>query len=254
MSEESKTKLMLHEITIVGKLKNPDDKTPITLEAGASHEDMVKAIRTKFKFVRVSEPSKTATDAGVKEGEYIHIRMADPGGDVQIKNGKTFKLTRKTTEPGYDVLFKSVRAVTFNEIKQEIINGNFEPVAGDLNSGEIILTQLGLIGYWDKFPLGFDYFVHFYDPKQGGKLAEFMSPVKQDDGTYKKTKSISNTGQHFVYEDEYDNLEFLREQIRKKVEKWKVPPVLQNVDPRGVKDEPAKPEITPPVTKTDDDV
>lgn len=250
---EEKTKLIVNEVVVVGKLKNPEDKTPIQLPADASPADVARAIREKFKFVRISEPVAAAKSAGVKEGEFLHVRYTDLGGDTYTKNGKTIRLNKKTTDPGFDVIFKSTRLEVFNEIKREIIENNFKPVAGDPNSGEIVLTEFGVTGFWDKFPLHFKYYVHFYDPKQGGKLVPFLSPVKQDDGTYKKEPAISNMGQHFVYEDEYDNLEHLRAQIRDRFQKWEVPPVTTNTDNRGVKDVvPETPPIPTPVAKEDD--
>jgi len=257
MAEETalKPKLIVNEVVVVGRLKNPDDKTPIQLAADATPADVAKAIRDKFKFVRISEPVKGALDAGVKEGEFIHIRLSDLGGEIYTKGSRTLRLNKETTDPGYNVVFKSTRMDLFNELKGEIIANKFKPVANDPNSGEIILTEFGVTGLWDKFPLGFKYNVQWYDPKQGGKLVPFLSPVKQPDGTYKRVQAVSNIGQHFVYQDDYINLEFLREGIREKLAQWKIQPVLTNTDDRGIKDVPAPPEIVvPPTTKTDDDV
>jgi len=219
MTEE--TKLILNKVVVVGKLRNPEDKTPI--EAGLTGKDLAMAIKNKFKFERDTEIAKEALDLGLKNGKFFHVQYSAFVNDTQLIKGVEVKKSSKTTVPGFDVIFQSQRKVIFEEIKAEIIANRFEPLAGDPNSGSIVLTHYGVVGYWDIFPLGFKYHPHWYDPKQGGKLVNVMSVVKQPDGTFKRDVAISEKASHFVYEDEYDNLEMLREAKRQDCAKYKLP-------------------------------
>ena len=67
MAEESK--LILNKVVIVGKLRNPEDKTPI--EASVTGKDLAIAIKAKFKFERDTEIAKEGLDLGLKNGKFF---------------------------------------------------------------------------------------------------------------------------------------------------------------------------------------
>lgn len=255
---ELKEKFIPNEVIVVGKKRDENDKEPV--DVNLVGKELAKAILAKYKFIRETAPSKEATQAGILTGKFMHIRVSDSGGaKVMLSNGKTVRASSKTTEFGFDNVFESQRAVTFNEIKQEIIELRFEPLAGDPNCGQIKLTEFALIGYWDEFPMGFDFYPHFFDVKNGNKLVPLMAARKQDDGSFKKEQAIANMGRHLVYENEIDNLETLRDNIRKKNERFKVPVKTVNTDDRGTtaKGEGDQTPVNPPApagAKADDDV
>jgi len=221
---KNKPEIIPNEVIVVGKLKNEDDTTKIPKELKG--DELKTALRDKFKFTRNTVITDAGKEVNQVSGQFFHIQIGDPGGEnILLKNGTTVKRSRRTTNPGYDVVFKRNRQTIFDDISTEIKLGNFDIVGGDQNSGKIRLTQYALLGFWDVFPTGFWYFRKWYDPKQGGKLVPFLTYPKKDDGSYPKEgiPAQSNMSQHFVYEDEMINLEGLRNKVRDLVRKYKVP-------------------------------
>lgn len=238
MSEESKTKLILNKVVIVGKLKNPEDKTPIEITAAmkADPELLAKAIKEKFKFERETELVKAATEQGLQNGKFFHAQFSAFVNDSVIIKGREITKSTPTTVPGFDVIFQRQRRGIYDEIKTELIANRFEPLAGDPNCGSVVLTHYGVTGFWDNFPLGFKYHPHWYDPKQNGKLVPLMAVRKKPDGTYIREQAVSKTASHFVYEDEYDNIEVLRETIRENCAKYKLQEPTVNDSSKTIED------------------
>lgn len=246
---ELKDHLSINAVVVVGKLKNKDDKTVIPEDLAG--EDLIKAIRAKFKFVQDTTNNETLTKLGLGNGKFIHVQFNDPGGEmITLPNGKTVKRSKRVKGTGFDVLFQSKRPADFEDIKGELLTGKFEPVGKDPNSGKIILTDYGLIGYWDEFATGFDYNPHYYDNADGGKLKPLMAHPKKDDGTYDTVKAVSNMARHFIYEDEIDNLEVLREQVRARVIRFKIEKPVDNTKPNtpGIETKPVEPTVVKPET------
>ena len=81
---------------------------------------------------------------------------------------------------------------------------------------------------------------------------------KTDDGKYIKEPAVSKMGRHFVYEDEIDILEALRDTIREDAAKYKIaePELTAGAAQSGRNDEkvvePVKPAETTPETPVDD--
>jgi hypothetical protein len=248
----SKERLIPNEVIVVGFVR--DDKKDVALptDVDKSSDDFKKALKAKFKFVRTTNLNAEAINVGYQTGEFVHIQVADPGGNTTtLHNGKTVKLSRSTNSYGWKVIFKSSNGITFDEIKDEIVAGRFE-IVGTGSEGKIRLTDYALMGFWDEFPLGFTYNPHKRD--ENGKIVPLMAHPRGADGKYKSVKAESNTGRHFVLEGEAENLEGLRGDIRKNAEQYKVT-VTTNDNPntssvQEVKtEEPAK-----PASKAEDDV
>lgn len=255
MDNETKTiQLIPHEVVIVGKLRDGKD-API--DPNLTGKDLRDAILGKFKFTRTSELNAEAIKEGLKAGNFYHIQVADPGGDVVVlKNGKKVRKNSETTKVGFDVVFERQRTRLYNELKGEILAGKFEPTAGDPNSGQITLTEFVIVGKWDEFPLGFKYNPHTFNP-QTGKKEMLKATRKTDDGKYIKEPAVSKMGRHFVYEDEIDILEALRDTIREDAAKYKIaePELTAGAAQSGRGDEkvvePPKPETPPATPETD---
>lgn len=254
MSKEIVERIIPNEVILIGKLRNEADTAVIAVTNADGTPvpiaDLLKAVLAKYKFTRDTAPSANAIEAGFLSGKFYQIQMGDPGGEkLLLPNGTTVRRSRKTTDPGFATIFASNRATTFEEIKEELMhkdsNGNpdrIELVGGDPNNGKLRLKEYALMGFWDMFPLGFHYRIH--QRNKAGVLEPFFSNRKQDDGTFKKEQAISNSGRHFVFEDEVHNLEGLRDAMRAQVEKWKIV-VVDNTQPeKGVI--PASTPVTPP--------
>lgn len=247
MSEESKTRTIVNEVILVGKLRNPADKTIIGNDL--ADEEKITAVLKKFQFTLTTDPSEAAKNAGVNAGKYFQIRTVDPGGEyIVLPNGKRVKRSRKTGRYGWSNIFESGRKVTYDEIKEELLAKRVDIVAGDPNNGTIRLPEYGLIGFWDEFPAGFFYKVMTIN-KATGKREVMMSNIKNDDGTFSKKEAVSNIIRHFVYEDEEQNIEAIRDNLRKQVEKYKVIQTDNTMDveratPVTEKAEPTKPQAT----------
>ena len=103
------------------------------------------------------------------------------------------------------------------------------------------------MGLWDKFDMGFVYTPHYRDPKDG-HVKPLLSHPRDKNGVYNKEGVLSNksTGEHFVLESELDNIEALRETMRRNNLEYKVT-VKTNDDPSrtGVK------EVVTPTPKAD---
>ena len=248
---EEKSLIIPNEVIVIGKLRDKDDKSVIDTELPI--KEQVDAMFKKFKFIRDTEPNKAAQDAGFLSGKFFAINMGDPGGEtVVLPNGRKVRKSRSTTDAGDTVVFASNRISVYEEIKEELLARRVEIVGNDPNAGKLRLHEYGLFGFMDIFPLGFRHKVWTRDEK--GALVPFYSNVKQDDGSYKKEQAIRNTGRHFVYEDDYKNLEVLRDNIRKQVERWKIIEVGDNTTPEaGVKVTEEKP-TTPPKAEEKDDL
>jgi hypothetical protein len=227
MSKEVNERIIPHEVIIVGKLRDDKDVTPIDLTLPV--DEQILAALKKFKFVRDTAPNAAAQAVGFLSGKFFQIQMGDPGGEtVTLPNGQKVRRSRKTSAPGYATIFASNRATTFEEIKEEALYrdptskfaNKLQLVGGDPNNGKLKLKEYALFGFWDKFPLGFFYEIHTRDEK--GAIKKMMSNVKQDDGSFKPVPATTNTGEHFVFEDEVDNLEGIRDKMRAQVERWKI--------------------------------
>jgi hypothetical protein len=267
MSKENEAdlaRIIPNEVILVGVLKDGQDAAAkIALQIDGVDRpiaDVLADVRKRFKFIRDTNLSEAAKAVGFQTGKFFHIQMGDPGGEtITLPNGQKVRRSRKTTKPGFDVIFAQSRATTFEEIKEEILAGRFTMVGGDPNSGKVRLTEYALMGFWDEFSAGFWFTPHQYDPKQGGKLMPLMSHPKLPDGTYSKVgePAKSNSGRHFIYEDEIYNLEALRDAKRSQFEKWKIT-VSDNTKPAGEAGTGADPKIEaekkPEPPKTEDDI
>ena len=254
MSKEITDRIIPNEVILVGKLR--DDNDTSVIDTNLPPAEQLKACLKKFKFTRNTAPNAAAQAAGFLTGKFYQIQMGDPGGEkIKLPNGNTVRRSRKTTRPGYANIFQSNQPTTFEEIKEELLHtdtgksdGNpdrVELVAGDPNAGKIRLTEYALMGFWDRFPIGFYHHVWTRDEK--GALIPFMSNVKQPDGSFKKEHARRNTGEHFVFEDDAENLEGLRDTIRDQVKKWRIETSDNTTENKGEvttesvkKDEPAK--------------
>lgn len=255
MSKEVNERVIPNEVILVGKLR--DDKDVTVIDATLPVDEQILAALKKFKFIRDTAPNAAAQAAGFLTGKFFQIQMGDPGGEtITLPNGKKVRRSRKTSDPGYATIFASNRATTFEEIKEEALYrdattkfaNKLELVGGDPNNGKLRLKEYALFGFWDKFPLGFFYHIHTRDEK--GAIKPMNSNVKQDDGSFKPAPATTNTGQHFVFEDEIENLEGLRDKMRTQVEKWKVTVKDTTVEDKSTKiTDAVKPEA-----KKDDDL
>jgi len=248
-NEKKAIQLIPHEVVIVGKLRDGKD-API--DPNLTGKELRDAILGKFKFTRTSELNAEAIKEGLKAGNFYHIQVADPGGDVVVlKNGKKVRKNSETTKVGFDVVFERQRTRLYNELKGEILAGKFEPTAGDPNSGQITLTEFVIVGKWDEFPLGFKYNPHTFNP-QTGKKEMLKATRKTDDGKYVKEPAVSKMGRHFVYEDEVDILEALRDTIREDAAKYKIaePELTAGAAQSGRNDEKVVEPVKPAETTT----
>jgi len=238
-------RIIPNEVILVGKLR--EGKTAdISLTADRSIAEVLTQVLETFKFTRDTNPSEAAKMAGFLQGKFFHIQMGDPGGEmITLPNGNKVRRSRKTTKPGFDVIFQASRATTFEEIKLELLDKSrditrrIELVGGDPNNGKIRLKEFALMGFWDEFSTGFFYTPHFYDPKQSGKLVPLMSHPKQPDGSFSKVgvPAVTNTGRQFVYEDEVHNLDGLRDKFKNGIqESWKVKVSDNTTVPSGALD------------------
>jgi hypothetical protein len=248
-------RIIPNEVILVGKLR--DEKNTVVIEVVKDgvpipKGEILKAVLAKYKFTRDTAPGAAAIEAGFLTGKFYQTQMADPGGEtIVLGNGTKVRRSRKTTDPGYANIFASNQAILFEEIKEELLhldsNGSpdrIDLVGGDPNNGKIKLKEFALMGFWDEFPLGFTYHIHYRDAS--GKLVPFMSSKKQDDGSFKKEKSFTNTGRHFVFEDQVHNLEGLRETMRNQVIRWKkVEDVDNTTPPKGEVPAPPPPAPAP---------
>ena len=239
--------LIVNEVLVVGKIRPGQEQTILPKDLDKASKEFKEAIRAKFIFVRNTSLNPEAITAGFQNGEFIHILVADPGGEkITLANGQTVKRSRKTDDYGWKVIFKSASGITFDEIKDEIVANRFE-VVGTGDEGKIRLNEYGLMGLWDKFDMGFVYTPHFRDPKDG-HVKPLLSHPRDKNGVYNKEGVLSNksNGEHFVLESELDNIEGLRNTMRRNNEQYKVT-VTTNDDANraGVK------EIVPPPIKPD---
>lgn len=258
MSKETELERIIpNEIILIGKPRDGKNDFLIeTVKDGAPipENEILKAVLAKYKFTRDTAPNAAAQEAGFLTGKFYQTQMADPGGEIiTLANGMKVRRSRKTTDPGYANIFASSQAILFEEIKEELLHLNsvgfpdrIGLVGGDPSNGKIKLKEFALMGFWDEFPLGFTYFIHYRD--KDGKLVPFMSSKKQDDGSFKKEKSFTNTGRHFVFEDQVHNLEGLRETMRNQVIRWKKTDSTDNTTPeKGVAPTPAPPAEKPAI-------
>jgi hypothetical protein len=251
-----------NEVILIGKLKDENDKSVIELSKDGvpvPTGEVLKAVLAKYKFTRDTAPDAAAKAAGFLSGKFYQIQMGDPGGEMIIlPNGNKVRRSRKTTDPGNANIFASNRATTFEEIKEELIHKDstgmpdrIELVGGDPNCGKIRLKEYALMGFWDEFALGFTHFI--YQRDKSGKLVPFLSKRRLDNGTFKEEHAFTNTGRHFVFEDEIFNLEGLRDNMRNQVIRWKKVDAVDNTQPeKGVVAE-EKTAETAPAPKGDDE-
>mgnify|MGYP001574176264 CR=1 FL=1 len=239
--------LIVNEVIVVGKIRPGQEAIVLPKDADKTSKEFKEAIRAKFQFVRNTNLNPEAITAGFQNGEFIHTLVADPGGEkITLASGQTVKRSRKTDDYGWKVIFKSASGITFDEIKDEIVANRFE-IVGTGDEGKIRLNEYGLMGLWDKFDMGFVYTPHYRDPKDG-HVKPLLSHPRDKNGVYNKEGVLSNksTGEHFVLESELDNIEALRETMRRNNLEYKVT-VKTNDDPSrtGVK------EVVTPTPKAD---
>jgi len=256
MDKTQNFELIANDVIVVGELRDPKDQ--IQIDTNLQGDELITAILKKYKFIRESKMNEAAKTAGLPGGKFFHIRMVYAGVEtIVLPNGEKRRRSSRTTKVGFNILFERTRAKTFNEIKGEIISKNFKPLAGDPNSGQIVLTEYVLIGKWDVFPLGFKFHPHQIDPKDG-ILKPLMATRRLDNGTYKKEEAVDNMGRQFIFEDEVDILETLRDNIRSRVEKWKITAPDNNVGESagaGVNiDETKEPEFAKSESPADDEI
>jgi hypothetical protein len=228
MSKEKETRCIVNDVILVGKLRNVNDKSVI--DSTLSHEEQKELALKKYQFTLVTDPSEAAKNEGFNAGRYFQIRTADPAGETMtLANGRKVRLSSKTGKYGWANVFESNRKVHFDEIREELLAKRVQLVGGDPNNGTVRLNEYGLMGFWDEFPAGFFYEIMTIN-KTTGKKEKMMSAIRQDDGTFKKQTATSNIIRHFVFQDEEDNLEAIRENLRKQVEKYKVVMVDNTTD------------------------
>lgn len=220
-----------NEVIIVGEVRK--GKESVVIDINLPQEEQLKLMMDKFKFTRDTNPSDEAKKAGFQSGKFFHIRMSGLGDMViSLPDGRTVKRSSATGKPGFDTLFQSGREITFLEIREELLEKNengvptaIEIVGGDPNAGLIKLKNYALMGIWDEFPAGFKFTPHNY---KDGKLVPLMSYPRENN--YKPTPAVAQTCYHFVYEDQFENLEGRREIIRDRVKKWKIAEPTDNTD------------------------
>jgi hypothetical protein len=249
MSKEKDLRIIPNEVIVIGKLR--DEKDTVAIDLNLPVEEQIAAMMKKFKFIRDTAPNAAAQAAGFLSGKFFQCQVGDPGGEMIIlPNGNKVRKSRETTDPGDVNIFASNRAWTFEELKEELLAKRISLVGGDPNNGKLRLKEFALMGFMDVFPLGFRHNVWTRDKE--GKLVAFMSNVKQDNGSFKPQQAVRNTGRHFVFEDDIANLEGLRDNLRKQVERWKIVEVGDNTSTEtGEKVTP--PVVAPTVEKPADD-
>ena len=219
-------KLSVHEVIVVGKLKPnyQNEKSikamfPVLRDENTNEllPEVKVEIMKKFSFLRKSALAENAAAMGLKPDDFFHIKVIGVENEVMKSGTGQRKISNALNSPGYSVCYRNSYLTTFNEIKEELLTKRFELVGEDPDSGEIKLHQYGLVGCWDIFPMGFKFHIHTRD--SNGVLQPLMSTIRQPNGTYVKQKAIGNTGQHFVYQVEYNNIEGLRQKIREANEK-----------------------------------
>jgi len=234
--EETLPKLAIHEVIVVGKPKldyknetgksiaNMFEKKFRTGEDGLRGPlkmEVKKEIMARFRFSRESELNEEAKEKGLTSNYFFHIRVTGIGNSAMKDAAGTRKISNALNKPGYSSCFKNQYPTTFNEIKEELTNYDFELVGEDPDCGEIRLHQYGLVGCWDIFPMGFEFYSHQRNPKTG-VMEELMGTKRLDNGLYKIEKSKSTLGRHFVYESEYNTIGQLRDKIRKANMKYRI--------------------------------
>lgn len=237
--ENEKTRCIVNDVILVGKLRNANDKAVI--DNNLPIEEKIATVLGKYKFTLATDPSEAAKNAGFNSGRYFQIRTADPAGETAVlANGRKVRLSSKTGKYGWANVFESNRKVHFDEIRDELLSKRVMLVGGDANNGTIRLSEYGLMGFWDEFPAGFHYEITTIN-KATGRREKMMSSVRNDDGTFTKKVATSNIIRHFVFQDEEDNLEAIRENLRSQVEKYKVTVQDNTGDPDRSTQVPANP-------------
>lgn len=230
--------IIVNEVIVVGKVRTGQEQVVLPKDLDKNSIEFKTAIRNKFGFVRSTSLNADAITAGFQNGEFIHILVADPGGEkITLANGQVMKRSRKTDDYGWKVIFKSASGITFDEIKDEIVANRFE-VVGTGDEGKIRLTEYALMGLWDEFDMGFVYTPHLRDPKDG-HVKPLLSHPRDANGVYSKVgvPSKTSTGRHFILESEFDNLEGLRNTMRRNNEQYKVAVTTNDdVNRTGVKE------------------
>ena len=218
--------LIVNEVIVVGRVRQGQEnavlpKGPNGENLPADSEELKKAVRDKFTFLKDTVPDAAAKAAGFLSGKYIQCRLADPGGEtLTLPDGRVLQRSRKTNSYGWKNIFKSQNGITYDEIADHIIAGNFV-IVGTGNEGQIRLTKYGLMGLWDEFNVGFLYTIMTRDAS--GKMVPMISHRRdRKTGKFVDTEATSFTGRHFILESEYDNIEGLRQAFIKSVEPYKV--------------------------------
>jgi hypothetical protein len=219
-------RLIVNEVIVVGRVRLGQENVQMPKAANGDalpfgDETLKAAVKGKFTFLNDTRPDGAAQAAGFQSGKYLQLRLRDPGGEIAtLHNGKQVKLSSKTNKYAWRNIFKSQQGITYDDIADEIIAGNFE-VVGTGNEGQIKLTKYGLMGYWDEWSLGFGYTQHQRDAS--GKYVPMISHVRDRlTGKFGDKPAIGFTGRQFVLEGEIGNITGMREAFAKSVEQWKV--------------------------------
>lgn len=218
----SKERCIVNEVIVVGKLVEGKEDIVIPKLTTDNKEEVIQAMRNKFRFIR-----KTKENGKIASSKFFHILASDFGGQTKSVAGREIKISRETSRYAWKVLFESKDPITFDEIKEEIVNSNFD-IVGDGKEGKIRLTKYGLLGFWDEFPLGFTHRITQRNAE--GKVVPVLAWQRDDNGKWTQKEALSNSGQHFVLYSEVENLEVLRENIRTNARKTEVR-IVDNTDP-----------------------
>lgn len=238
--------LLPYEVVLVGKAR--ENIEPIVKEEGDTDETIRAKILKNYSFTRTSELRDAAKTAGLSVTKFYHLQLSSPEGRTIMIRGEKKSASKESSRVATKVLFERERQAIFEDIHKNVATGKFKPTAGNLNNGKITLTDFILVGKWDIFSLGFKINPRIIDPKTG-KKSILQAKRLQDDGSYKPENAVDSYGRHFIFEDDIDIIESLRETYRENVKRFKVP---EPTDTRGPGAEAGTPETEPESLEAND--
>jgi len=205
------------------------------LKTGATPEELSafrEALLDKYQFTRDTRLNQQAANLGLRQGAFFQLLLSGFGGNKEtLPSGKIIITNRDTTKYGWKTLFKSQHPILFDEVKEQMLNNKWEFVetlplrvgGKDPNARcKLRLTEFGVWGMWDEFSVGFPYYPHGRNAETG-VIEPLMSVVRGKDGNYSQQQAVQWVGRQFVFKEEIDNIQAMREEIIRDAEQYAVP-------------------------------
>lgn len=192
-----------NEVVIVGKVRSGKEAMKFDPEV---NKDPKAYIKEKYQFMRLSELKEEFKKEGMKASYFFHIQMAMFGDEtVTLPNGKKVKRSNRSAEYGWATIFDKQHGVNFDEIKQEVIAGNFD-IVGTPDDGRIKLNNFALFGSWIKADVGFKYNLNTVDATTGKFVPLTSNKIDRATGKVTKERATSRLVRFFLTEGEYGML------------------------------------------------